>query len=267
MAIDFVKDTANYLTYPDEALSARIAGASKVVLSCIVVGDSFAGGSSFNNRLLTININDTQTGIGFGINNAGGNPFVRLHGRSVGGETEEIIDSTNEIVPSAITHVGGIFDFGGDTLSVFLNGVIDNSAAVTFNNTTFTDATTIIEDRIGAGTGTPPVVANQFDGRVQEFGIWALGASDVWTTGMTSALGNRYTPDQVFESKLVFYERFLKTPPIDQITRLAGTITGTLNYASHIPMRTRRREIITTSVISTAVVPPKMASYRRRRAA
>ena len=155
MALDFVKNTANYLTYGAGAFNAVLNGASKIAVSAVVWLDAVSTGSAFDNRILSVVIDGTLAGVVLSINATGANDVVRFRGRSSSGEAEEISDGATHIATGAWIQVGGLLNIGGDSINTVRAGVVDSTTAVTFANATFTPGTPSDVDRIGAATEVP----------------------------------------------------------------------------------------------------------------
>lgn len=238
MALDFVKNAANYLTYGNGAFNPILDGASKLVISALIFPDTISTTNNVNNSILRVMVDGTSTGIAFNIDavTSSANGRVRISGRSVTGEAQETRTGTVDIGTGAWKHVGAMMDFGGDTLTTVSNGVVEGSSAVTFNNVTYSPASPTVPDRIGANDDTPPATADQFDGRISELAIWFLDSTDAaFTADEWNALSEGASPLLVRPHLLAFYEPFVhrRTSPQDKIAGLTGTITGTLSYADH----------------------------------
>ncbi len=259
MALDFVKNTANYLTYGAGAFNAVLNGASKIAVSAVVWLDAVSTGSAFDNRILSVVIDGTLAGVVLSINATGANDVVRFRGRSSSGEAEEISDGATHIATGAWIQVGGLLNIGGDSINTVRAGVVNSTTAVTFANATFTPGTPTDVDRIGAATEVPVAFTGPLvDGQIAEVAVWVLGSGDAdFTAGEWGALGKFFSPLLVRPQSLVFYKSFAarRTAPSDYISKLTGTITGTLAYANHPPIFAPKKKTLFFLQPSSVTIP------------
>ena len=124
-------------------------------------------------------------GIGFGnylgvyLSILGTTDLLRMAGRSVKTESLESVSSTDVTPTGEWIHVAGVLDYTGDAVYLYKNGVLNNSAAVTFDNAVYTDANDQdVNDAIGASF-TP---ARNFDGSLSDVRIYdvALSAGQIY---------------------------------------------------------------------------------------
>lgn len=238
MAIDFVKNAANYLTYGNN-IGALLHGASKIAVSAVVWADSYSATSPTNNAncILRVMQDGGNNGLTFRVNLVSSVPRVAVTVRSVG--TDAAQNVTGDTVDLAIGQwhqVGVMIDIAGDSVTPIANGIADDTTGVTFANAVWTLGTPSEPDRIGAHSATPPATNDQWDGPAAELSIWVLGSGDaVFTPAEWLTLGG-WSSGFVRPDKRVFYEPFIAAPPVDKIGALAGTITGSLSYVAHPPV-------------------------------
>lgn len=225
----FTKNLANYMSLGTSGIGSLLAGASAVSVHAKVKVTSVTTGTG-DNVILSILINGTTTGVGFGIDGTAGNPKVRVSARSVSTDTKQSKSGATTIPLSTTTYVGGVVNIAGDSLQVFLNGVSDGSAAVTFANTSFTLGTPTDSDTVGGYRAPPVVTTDQFDGEIGEIAVWtsALTATDYAT------LATGATADTVQAGSLVYYLKIGGTtsPEPPTVGTAQGTITGSLPAGS-----------------------------------
>jgi hypothetical protein len=234
MAIDFVRDAANYLSYPAGSFNAVLSGASKIAVSAWINADSFAT-VTFGSVVLQANISGGNAGLKLSIDGATGQSKVRLQGRSGATDTAQTRTGTVDVGTSTWAQVGGTVDIGSDSIATVSNGTVEGSTAVTFGQTTYTPGTATDSDRIGAGNLVPVETNQQQDGRIGEVAVWTFTATqDTLSAGEWAALGDGFSPPLVRPQNLIFFEPFIvaRTTPQDYISKLTATITGTLSYAA-----------------------------------
>jgi hypothetical protein len=233
MAIDFVKNASNYLTYPVGSLNGVMSGASKIAVSAWINVDTFDL-ITFGNVVVQANISGGNAGMKLSIDGATGQSKVRLQARSGATDAAQTRTGTVDVGASTWAQVGGTVDIGSDTIATVSNGSVEGSTAVTFGQTTYTPGTATDGDRIGAGNLTPVETNQQMDGRIGEVAVWTFTATqDTLSAGEWAALGDGFSPPLVRPQNLVFFEPFIvaRTTPQDYISKLTATITGTLSYS------------------------------------
>lgn len=236
MALDFVKNASNFLSYGVATFNPFLSGASKVVISALINADTFDTAVDNNNKILQISINGSSSGITFSVNAVGVNDLIRIAARSVSTDSLQALNGVTAITTGTWFHVGAIIDYAGDSLSTIVNGAVDTTSGVSFGNTTYTPGAPTVTDRIGADSDTPVLTPGQFDGRIAEIAVWTFSAAeDVLVADELAALAKYFSPLMIRPSNLVFYEPFIsrQTTIPDKVNGIAGTITGTLNYADH----------------------------------
>jgi hypothetical protein len=233
VALDFVKDTANYLSYANGAFNTPLSGAVKIAVSARVYADTLTTNSDANFIFKTV-INTTRTGIGLRIDGTLSANVLAIQARSTSVDTLIDINGTAAISTGVWSHVGALFDYPGDAITHVVNGVPEGPTSVTFGATTYTVGSPSVPDRIGLNEQTP-TTDRQWDGRITEVGVWHLISGDAdFDASEWEALNEGVSPLLIRTPRLVFYEPFVvrRTAPTDYISGLQGTITGSLSYAS-----------------------------------
>lgn len=237
MSLDFVKNTANYISYGTASFNPFLNGASKLAISARIQADTYSTTDIDQNKIINVMINGTSTGLQLCIDaNGGAQSRVRCGARSTSADAQQYaVGSTN--VGTALAHVGGAIDYAADSISVYVDGALDTTSGVTFTSATYTPGAAAGNDRIGGdGFFTPPTAVFQFDGRIADVAIWRFDASESsLTADEWAALGKGFSPLMIRPANLIFCEPFmsrLNSVP-DKVSGLVGTITGTLNYADH----------------------------------
>jgi hypothetical protein len=233
MAIDFVKNASNYLSYAAGSFNGVLSGASKISVSAWVNIDTLDL-IAFGNVVVQANISGGNAGLKLSIDGATGQSKVRLQARSGATDAAQTRTGSVDVGTATWVQVGGTVDIGADSIATVSNGSIEGSTSVTFGQTTYTPGTATDSDRVGAGNLVPVETNQQMDGRIGPVSVWTFTATqDALVAGEWAALGDGFDPLLVRPQNLIFYEPFtvVRTTPSDYISKLTATITGTLSYA------------------------------------
>lgn len=241
MALDFVKDASNYLSYGIGGLSSRINGESKYAVSALIRPDTYSATSPTNNEnvVFRLMVNGTTNVLTLRVDLVAATPRVHVTARSIAADSAQTVTGTTVDLAAGSWHqIGALVDIAGDSISPVADGIIDNASAVTFGGSAVIIGTPTEPDRIGAHSATPPNIEDQFDGIIAECAIWALGSGDTgadFTSEEWLSLAEGTCPLLVRPQALAFYEPFLikRTSPTDHISKATGTITGSLSYVDH----------------------------------
>ncbi len=222
MARDFSKNTSNYLSLGVDGINAIASGASAITYAAWVQADSF-GTAATDNRIISECVSGTNvTGIALAVGNS---PAVlAAYARSQSADSLQTKTGTTTVATGVWHHVAAVYDFAGDTITPYLNGVAEGGGSVTFGATTYTPSATTAHAGIGTGfsVGSPLSTAAQFDGRIGEVAIWRIGLSP----GRIRAIANGASPEGVRPESLVAY------------FRLDGTGSAEFNAAARTPIGT-----------------------------
>jgi hypothetical protein len=228
VARDFTKNASNYMGIGIGGFGNLISGASAVSMHAIISPDSTSGVAGGNDdRVLSSLINGSGTsGLYLGLESTA---EVRVAGRSQTSDTFHALNGTTQLTFGSWAAVGGVLDFNGDAIRVYVNGSQEASAAKAFSASSYALGTPTEEDSIG-GLGTPPATADQFDGRIAELAVWR---SDIGTAGYLQ-LSKGISPLLVSPSTLVFYMRLIgQSTEVDIVGGVKAVITGSIPVTTH----------------------------------
>lgn len=165
------------------------------------------------------------------INSSG---ILRVGSTSSDGDTFETKVATTAISTGAYTSIGGVINWGADTITPYLAGTAEGGGSVTFASSTYVH--TAVSDGWAASIGSnggagAPDSTYQTDGDIAEFAIW----NTALTGGNFASLAGGAAANTVASGNLIAYMRILGTdsPETDLINGLSGTITGSLPQATH----------------------------------
>jgi len=234
MARDFTKNTSNRMSLGIGTVGALLNGLGAVSVHAWVHGDTYNTGAN-DNRILTVPLNGTTAGLILEIDGSAGSK-VRLVGRSVSTDTAVTKTGTTDIGTAAFASVGGVWNFAGDSMTPYCNGVAEGGGAAVFANAALTLGTPTGHDMIGADNSPPSGTAAQFDGRIAEVAIWNVDIGAPNFVLLASGQG----ANLVAAANLIAYLRILGTtsPEPDEVGDLEGTITGTIAQATHPEIET-----------------------------
>lgn len=259
MSRDFTKDTANIMNLGagNGAVSLDCSGASAISIAAWALADTFSTGAVTNNRIISLSL---DTGIGLEINvDAMGSPDVmRLTGRSVTTDANQVESGTTSITTGSFFHYVGVFDFANDTTRGYLNGALEIDAGSAYGNSTYTPGTPGAPDRIGR-TSQNTTAVNAWDGLIAEVAIWSTDIGLAGAQGLFKTGPYGLAPLLVSSTALVGYWRLFGTqsPEPDPINGNDGTITGTINGSTNHP------SIVTNVPLMMFDVPGDMMIGRR----
>lgn len=228
MARDFTKDVLNYMRLGANALGPTLNGAAAVSIHAWVWPDTFTATAN-TNRVIQVHIANSSTGLMLAIHD-GATGVVRAGARSQSADGFQTRSGTTVVSTSGWSHIGAAFDFAGDTITPYYNGVAEGGGAVTFGASAYTNATpTTSYDAIGSD-GTP-IISNQIDGRIAEVAVWTV---DIGAAGF-AALAKGVSALLVRPEALAFYMPLMgnNSPERCRISGISGTITGTVAKADH----------------------------------
>ncbi len=219
--------TSNYLSCAN--LGSLLNGAAIVSVHAWVQMDAFNATGANDDRVVTIS-NGTNTSLMFGFDGTASNR-VRVAGRSVSSDGFQAVNGTTTTNTTGVWYsIGGVFNYAGDIIRVYLNGVQEASTAVTFGNASYTDAGTSVSGFMV--NSTPPTVTNNLmDGKIAEVSLWV---GDIATAGFEQ-LADRFSGLMVRPDLLVYYNSFLGkfSPEIDKVSGRTVTINGTVDAFPH----------------------------------
>lgn len=227
-------DIANYLTFGLNKIGPLINGAAKVSFHIWVNMVEYNTTGAFDNRLINVRMNG-QTSLTVGFNGTDSNK-IRASGRSVVTDGLQTIGGATANTTGEWISVGGVFNYTGDSIRVYRNGVEDGSGSVTFGNSSYTDsADASTQDCIMLNSVCPPtVVAHLLDGYAAEVALWT---DDIGTSGFLQ-LSKKFSPLLVRPDALVLYDKIIgkETTEIDIISKINLTVNGTVAAADHPPI-------------------------------
>ena len=91
---------------------------------------------------------------------------VKIGGRSVSGDTFKEVTGATIVTVRRWFHVVGVVSYRTNTISVFVNGVRDGIASVSFGSSVYQASTGSLSDAIGSNLGNEPFFGNIDDVRV-----------------------------------------------------------------------------------------------------
>ena len=237
MARDFSKNTSNYMLVGQNAIGTLLDGAAYVMVSAWINYDTVTA-SANQNRLLNVVSDSNTAGLFVSLHN-GTSSVLSCNARSVSTDGLQSKSGTTVLSSGTWYQVGAIFDFAGDTITPYVNGVAEGGGSVTFGNSSYTDGTPALNeiDAIGCAAvspaGAPSTTNIQFDGRIAELAIWA--SATAFTAADQEAMAARIAPNLVRRDalKVYFPLRGTDSPEKDNWGGLSGTITGTVSAADH----------------------------------
>jgi hypothetical protein len=236
LALDFTKDGTNYLHLGNGAISPLLAGCSKFAVSALIHPDALTNSGATNNYVIRWNIaSGTTLGGGINIDTSGSaSGVIRASARSNSGDGLQFRQGSGSVGTGSWKHVGMVADLPNDLIYTVLNGSVEGSTAVAFGGTTYTNAGgQSVTDRIGSNTGVPPGTAEQFDGRIAEVAVWALGSGDALLTAEEWAALAGFVSPALIRPHLLVYHNDLNRRTSDRVAGVAGTVSGSLSYADH----------------------------------
>jgi hypothetical protein len=235
MAVNTTKNVANYIAFPISAFGNLIAGLSAISIHCWAWATTLSTGTNDNAVLLWL-INSTTVGGSLSISGASGAAKVRATGRSVNTDARGAAAGATTVATGGWVSIGAVLDFAGDAIRVYLAGVQDGSAAVTFANTTYTQGVPTSGDTIGGLYLPTPATADQFDGHIAELSIYA---GDIGADGFAS-LGKAFDARNVVPGLLA--ELFTLFGPANikgELAELTGTVNGSIPQSTVSPHHPR----------------------------
>jgi hypothetical protein len=237
MARDFTKNTSNYLGLGINAISPLLSGAAAISFHCWVYVDTLHGSAADADDLFSVQLSNTQAGFAARLTTSTGIGRLRVQARSGTGDASQSITGATTLSTGQWYSLGGVVNIASDTITVYVNGVSDNSGGVTFANATYTPGTpTTAGDSIGcAMTATTPIsTTRQLDGRIADLAIWT---ADIGVNAFVALARGRRGWD-VAPGSLVFFMPLhgVDSPEYDWKSRKVGTITGTVAFGTHAPV-------------------------------
>jgi len=253
MARDFTKNLSNYYSLGVNAIGPLIHGASAISVAMWANLDTI-GAAGFDSDHLGVAINGSTAGVAIGVQGTITPKTLRVGGRSVSTDAFQVRDTITGYGTGTWQHIGGVLNFGADTITPYWNGVAENGGAVTFANTTYTNGTPTAADAIGTTATIPPTSTDrQMDGRLAHLAIWK---ADIGAAAF-QRLAKGADPRTIRRDALVFYRRLSggRLHDVEDVGALtAGAITGTVNPAADPPVfttpRVRRRAKVSSAVVT-----------------
>lgn len=250
------------MTIGADIISPLIDGASAVSFGAWVNIDTFTGSDAFESYIWIVGLDpDGRVSVFLGFDTSGADDLVKVGGRSVTPEGFESLAGATDVSTGADHHVGGVLDFGNDTIRVYLDGAQDNSGSVTFDNATYTQgsASTVLDRNGGSEQDPgPAAIAEQLDGRLAEPFMYNI---DIGTAGFAS-LAARFAPPLVLPGNLVWYR-----PLVRELNGGFGptnpTVTGSVPVADHQAILYPAPPLWTPAVAAAVAAGPIVGSLRQ----
>lgn len=212
-----------YYTTANGAVGSLVNGASAVSVAAWVKFASTTSATVNDNRALTLIVGGSTAGVVLCLDNnsAPGEVRVRCGGRSVVGDSFTGVSGATNLSADTWYHLGAVMNFGSPRITVYVNGVSDGTAGVTFGNSTFTHSAASAADVIAAAAGG----STKLTGTLADVALWG---SDIGSTGFSRlAAGDRPTRVSTSSLAAVF--------PLTGITSEADVKTGVALTASGSP--------------------------------
>lgn len=257
MARDFSKNTANYMSIG--SFGSNLNGAAFVSVHCWANTDTIDTGLNDNPMVSVLSTASNSSMIRLGIKGNGGTKVLRAGGRPDAAETYRTADATSSFTTSTWHSCGAAYDFAGDAISPYFNGVQEGTASGAFTATSYTHgAGATLNDAIGSAAAAPISTATQFDGRIAELCIWF--GSRALTAAEFGALADGVSPALIATSLGRAYFPLIGqgSSERDKMLGLTGTITGTVAAAAHPRMYYPSARVL--QFPATAAASPKWPS-------
>jgi hypothetical protein len=230
------------------AVGPLVNGFGKVFVHVLTTIDTFTAASAACNDLFGVMMTSGAS-LDFFFNNSGANPLLAVGGRSVTTDGFQSRTGLVTIPTGSLISIAGLWDFAGDAIRPYVNGVVDNPGAATFANSAYThSASGTALDRIGCtgATAAGITTTRQNDGRESELSIWN---ASTWSDAVANAVAAQLAANirantvpcvvsGVALAHLIDYMKLLgnDSPETSTVGTLQGTITGTIAQAAHPTM-------------------------------
>jgi hypothetical protein len=226
MARTFTKNANNKISLGINAVAPLLHGASAISFHCFVNFSSINAATNSDRPIAVYSLNG-KTAVMIA---TGATPSkLRIGGRSINTESFEATDGSTTLSTGVTYSCGGVLDFAGDAIRVYLDGIEEADTAVTFNSSTFVNSTpTITHDSLGGDFQQG--ISAQIDGVCSEFAYWK---GDIGTAGFESL--QAYSAELIRPDLLVMYVSMIgnNSPETDRVSGLTGTISGSVPKAVH----------------------------------
>lgn len=163
------------------AVNGMADGVSAITVSAWVNPDSLSTTQYFNN-IFTSLVSTSYWGVSMNIEGADGNK-LRIGGASQTAESWQNAKGTSAIPTGEWTHVLGVVDIANDEISVYVNGVHENTDSVTFASDSYNPGVATYSDVIGAYHDDNAF----FDGSIDEFQIYGYALTDAQVRNIYNA--------------------------------------------------------------------------------
>ena len=136
----------DYLTLGPGTIGRELSGAVASSVSMWIKPVSFpTAGNNF--QLIGAVINGAYAGpVDYKIN---ADHTIAVGGRSTGADSHQNLNSIGTINANEWTHILGVLNFTGDSITIYINGNLDNTSAKTFGSNTYSPGTPSGPDMIG----------------------------------------------------------------------------------------------------------------------
>lgn len=201
MAIQFVKTSGDGLTFPTSTIGTRLNGAASASMHAWVWHTTDDAGDSANNgACMRMAINGATTGIFMNLDSGGGgtNRKHQVGGRATGADALSSKEMTTNLNLGQWNSLGGVWNYGANTLAPWMNGVTENGGAASFGAGTYTNGTPTDLDRISNSNGG---TVQAVDGKICECAIWKVAL----TNGEMIALSKGFSALLIRPQSLIFY--------------------------------------------------------------
>jgi hypothetical protein len=210
--------TSDYFQLGLNAIGSRINGAAGVA----VAGWVYRTGTAAQEYILaevTSATSSTAVLLGF----AAGK--ITAAGRSQVGDSFNSVNGATTVPLSTWVHVVGVVNFSANTLSVYLNGILDATGAATFGSTTFINSASSTQQSC---IGIFPDLTRPVLGKCAEVAIWNVVISNRQIMELASArspLGLGTRP--------VIYFPLVNNQFSDPISGINAAQAGTVPQSDH----------------------------------
>ena len=106
--------------------------------------------------------------------------IMRFGGRSNIGDAFQFVTNTFSLASSNWVHLVGVYDYSGDTIKIYTNGVICNSASVSFSSTTFSHVAPLSRFDAWGGNDEGSTASDTFgySGKIDQARLYKRALSD-----------------------------------------------------------------------------------------
>ena len=173
-SVDFEYSTSDYITIGgSHPIGTLVNGKSSITIEAWIKIESIPA----NMVIFTSQMKDNSSG--FALEILSSDSKLRVYAASNSSDTVQSVTSTAALSTATLYHIVGVIDFENDSIKLYINGVLNNSASTTFGSTTYTVGTHSNPDTIGGfQSSTYPSGLLFFDGIIDEVAVYDYKLND-----------------------------------------------------------------------------------------